>query len=211
MAVSAAQLSTPTVAPSQNPGPNPGTSAALTDLKMLRLAREIAMDIRPLEAILVTHEVTLEDFDLLRVHPTFTSYLRNCIEEWASAQNTAERVRLKSLAIVEESLPEFYARAHDPKELLQHKIKTLEVIAKFAGIGDRGIIGVAGGGEKLSITINLGEGRKVTVEHEGSAEDIEDAELADLPPLDLADPDFANPDFANPDIGINYNQMENNE
>lgn len=138
------------------------TSPSFNDVMLLKLAREIAMDIRPLDDVLVTHEVTPHEWAEIQSHPVFRSYLRSAIEEWNSATNTAERVRLKSLAFVEESLPEFYARAHDQQENLQHKIRVLEVVAKFAGVG--GPMEGAVSGEKFTVTINLGADHQLKIE-----------------------------------------------
>ena len=84
-------------------------------------------------------------------------------------------MRLKSLAFVEEALPDFYARAHDPTENLQHKIRVLEVVAKFAGVG--GNVDTALSGEKFSVTINLGADHQVRIERDVTPQVIEgDAE-----------------------------------
>lgn len=137
-------------------------SPSFNDLTLLKLAREIAMDISPIEKILETHTINAESWDEIQASSTFRGYLRNALEEWQSATNTAERVRLKSLAFVEEALPEFFARAHDAGEALQHKIKTLEVVARFAGIG--GQVDSAVSAEKFSVTINLGADHQVKIE-----------------------------------------------
>lgn len=145
------------------------------DVTLLRLAREIAMDIQPVEAILAALEISDDEWQEIQQNPTFRGYLRTAIEEWQSAINTQERVRLKSLAFVEEALPEFYARAHDPSENLQHKIRVLEVVAKFAGVG--GNVDTALSGEKFSVTINLGADHQVRIERDVTPQVIEgDAE-----------------------------------
>ncbi len=145
------------------------------DVTLLRLAREIAMDIHPVESILATLEISDDEWQEIQQNPTFRGYLRTAIEEWQSATNTQERVRLKSLAFVEEALPEFYARAHDPSENLQHKIRVLEVVAKFAGVG--GNVDTALSGEKFSVTINLGADHQVRIERDVTPQVIEgDAE-----------------------------------
>lgn len=145
------------------------------DVTLLKLAREIAMDIQPVETILATLEISDDEWQNIQQNLTFRGYLRTAIEEWQSASNTQERVRLKSLAFVEEALPEFYARAHDPTENLQHKIRVLEVVAKFAGVG--GNVDTALSGEKFSVTINLGADHQVRIERDVTPQVIEgDAE-----------------------------------
>lgn len=132
------------------------------DAILLKLAREIAMDIHPLDEILARHAVPQDKWDEIHANVTFQGYLRGAIEEWGSATNTAERVRLKSLAFVEEALPEFFARAHDAKENLQHKTDVLKTIAKLAGLEKNST--EASVGERLSVTINLGADHQLRVE-----------------------------------------------
>lgn len=134
------------------------------DVKLLKLAREISMDIRPVEEILKSFEVSSSEWDEICTNPTFKQYMRSCIEEWASVTNTQERVRLKSLAFVEEALPEFYARAHDSRESLAAKTEILKTVAKFAGVGAQaeGVMQ----GEKMVVTINLGSDHQLKIERD---------------------------------------------
>lgn len=129
------------------------------------------MDLRPLEDILVTHGVTQERWAEIQANPGFQSYLRQFVEEWQSATNTQERVRLKSLSMVEESLAEFYARMHDPNENLPAKTELLKTIAKFAGVGGQVDTGVSG--EKLTVTINLGADNQLRIERDVTPQVIE--------------------------------------
>lgn len=143
--------------------PTPGSS--FDDGVMLKLAREIAMDIRPLDEILQVHEVVASDWEVMQKSGTFQRYLRSAIEEWSSATNAAERVRAKSLAMVEESLPEFYARMHDSRETLPAKTELLKTIARFAGVGASPDF-KNGGGEKMVVTINLGADNQLRIERD---------------------------------------------
>jgi hypothetical protein len=145
------------------------------DTMMLKLARELAMDIRPLEDILEVLHISRAEWDSVKETAAFQRYLRSSLEEWHSALNTQERVKLKSLAMVEESLPEFYARMHDAREALPAKTEVLKTISRFAGVG--GNTSYEGSGsEKMIVTINLGADqqlrieRDVTIEHEASNE-----------------------------------------
>lgn len=134
----------------------------ISDVTLLKLAREIAMDIRPLEGILETLEIKPTDWEYISSLPRFQGYLRSAVEGWESATNTAERVRMKSLSFVEEALPEFYARAHDAREPLAAKTEVLKTIAKFAGIG--GAVEGANLGERMVVTINLGADHQFTIQ-----------------------------------------------
>ena len=138
------------------------SSMSFNDVAMLRLAREIAMDVHSLDEILSTHGIDTQHWEALNSSPIFQSVLKSAVEEWQSATNTAERVKIKSLVFVEEALPEFYARAHDPKEPLAAKTEILKTIAKFAGVG--GSIDGAVTGEKMTVTINLGADRQLKIE-----------------------------------------------
>lgn len=140
----------------------PSQISGSDDSQMLKLAREISMDIRTVEDILISHEISGDQWGSISTHPSFVRYLRSCIEEWGSAVNTSERVRLKSLAFVEESLPEFYARAHDPKEGLAAKTEVLKAVARFAGVGIAAVSGVSG--ERMSVVINLGADHSLRIE-----------------------------------------------
>lgn len=135
---------------------------SFNDVTLLKLAREIAMDMRSLDDILELHDVKREDWEQIAKLDRFQNYLRQCIEEWNSATNTQERVRLKSLAFVEEALPEFYARAHDPNENLNAKVEVLKTVARFAGVG--GNVDTGNMSERLSVTINLGSDQKFKIE-----------------------------------------------
>jgi len=137
----------------------PATTSTVSDLTMLKLAREIAMDIRELPAILESHRVTDAEWEKISTNTRFQEYLSTCTQEWESATNTQERVKLKSLAFIEESLPEFYTRAHDPQENLSAKTEVLKTVARFAGVGVN-VEGVTTG-DRLTVTINLGADSKL--------------------------------------------------
>lgn len=144
---------------------------SFNDVILLKLAREVSMEMRDIADILKTHDVCSEDWEVIRQLPRFQDYLRQFIEEWQSATNTAERVKLKSMAFVEEALPEFYARAHDPQESLNAKVEVLKTVARFAGVG--GSVDGSIAGERLSVTINLGADQQLKIEKTMSPQIIE--------------------------------------
>lgn len=125
------------------------------DAKFVRLAREIAMEIHPLPEILQRMEVSEFEWAAIQQNTRFQQLLASAVEEWNSATNTAERVKIKSLAFVEEALPEFFARAHDPKEGLAAKVEVLKTVSKFAGVGEK--TGGVDVGSRFSVTINMGD------------------------------------------------------
>lgn len=121
------------------------------------------MDIHPLDEILNSHEISTDRFEIIKANARFQALLRQQVEEWNSALNTGERVKLKALSAIEEAMPEFYARMHDPKETLPAKVKVLEAFSGLAGLGKNGQAAQGGGGEKFSVTINLGADKQLTI------------------------------------------------
>ena len=125
------------------------------EVQLLKLAREIAMDIAPLTQILASNGLTETDWELVQKNSRFRKYLTSASEEWNSALNTHERVRVKAAAMIEEWLPELYTRMHDKAEPLNHKIEAGKLARDLAGFTNKNI-GVEGGGERVTISINLG-------------------------------------------------------
>jgi hypothetical protein len=126
------------------------------EVKLVKLARQIAMGIKDLPDILFEHSLTLREWDEIKVLPAFGRMLEGEVKAWEGADNTVGRLKLKTAAMLEEYLPELYARLNDREEPLMAKIKALELTAKIAGFGDRAE-GVTGNpGDKVHVIINLG-------------------------------------------------------
>ena len=135
----------------------------VTELKLLQLAREIAMDIRPLDEILKVHDINQVQWDAIQANPRFRAYIESEAAAWHGTLNTHERVKLKAAAILEEWLPELSMRMHDRAENLIAKIEAGKLARDLAGFAKAGV-GVEGSGEKFSVTINLGQDAKLTFE-----------------------------------------------
>jgi hypothetical protein len=134
-----------------------------SDLDVVKLAREIAMDIQPIETILKQYSISPQRWEELQRNGKFVRLLESQVEEWNSALNTHERVRAKSAAMLEEWLPELNNRLHDRDIALPAKIEAGKMLTKMAGIGEREM-GAGGGGERFTVTINLGEDHKLKFE-----------------------------------------------
>lgn len=137
------------------------SAAAKREIDIVKLAREIAMDFRPLKDILEHHKVSVEEFEKLRIHPYFNRVLANEVEAWQSAVNTNERVRLKSAAMMEELLPTLWQRMVTPKEDLMKVVKGAELVAKLADLGQS--TKETNPGDKVVIHIDMGQAGKVQV------------------------------------------------
>lgn len=134
----------------------------VTEVLLLKLAREIAMDIHELDDILKRYSIDAETWAQIQINNAFKNYLISEVEAWNTALNTHERVRVKSAAMIEEWLPELNNRIHDQKENLTAKIEAGKLVARLAdmGLAKAGFEG--GGGERFSVTINLGASEKLT-------------------------------------------------
>lgn len=134
---------------------------AQTDLTLIKVAREIAINHFPLETILEKHKITLAEWEKIKANPRFAALLDAEIADWHGATNTVERTKLKAAAIIEEFLPEGNTRIHDNSENLNAKVELLKWLARIAGMGEKDATITAGGGERLNVTINLGADAKL--------------------------------------------------
>lgn len=144
-----------------------------SDLQLVKLAREIAMDIHPLKTILKQYSISSEAWEDLQRNGKFRALLESECEAWNTATNTAERVKLKAAAMLEEWLPELNNRLHDRDETLPAKIEGAKMLTRVAGMGLPGQVeGVAP--EKFTVTINLGpQVPPVTIERDVTPKVIE--------------------------------------
>jgi hypothetical protein len=152
------------------------TLTATEDVTLLKLAREIAMEIFPLDAILKNNQIDLEKWQNIQDTPRFQNYLDSELQAWSSALNTHDRVKLKSAALVEEWLPELYARLHDRGESLSAKIEGGKLARDLAGMGGK-ITHGDGSGERFTVTINLGADNQLKFENTATVIDATATEL----------------------------------
>lgn len=133
------------------------------DTLYIRLARDLAIDMRQPEEIRETYGLTYEQWDTILDNEYFQKLLHDERVRWLSANNVNERVKLKAAAMVEEWLPELFGRLHDPRESLNAKVAAGQLVTKLAGMGiERAAI--EGGGERFSININLGAEKSFKIE-----------------------------------------------
>jgi hypothetical protein len=140
------------------------SNAQHLDVTLVKLAREIALDIFPLDEILNRYEIMSDRWETLKDDPVFTRLLSQEVLAWNSATNTEERVKLKAAAMIEDFLPEAHAKLHSTSDLLSAKVELFKTIARLAGMGLSNAAIDGAGGEKFSITINLGADAKLNFE-----------------------------------------------
>lgn len=134
------------------------------EAKLVKLARQIAMGIKEIPDILFDNGLTLREFDVIKLLPHFNNILAAEARAWEGAGNTNERLRIKSAAMIEEYLPELYARLNDREEPMMAKIKALELASKMAGFSDKADAPIGSPGDKVSVIINLGADSKLVYE-----------------------------------------------
>jgi hypothetical protein len=141
----------------------------ISEAKLVSIAREIAMDIFPLEQILRNADVTWSEFDGAKENPRFLSLVEQFAAEWGSAMNTSQRIKVKSQAIIEDVLPDFFRRMTDKKEPFAAQVDALKTLRAMSGVGTEEA--TAGGGEKFHLEIHIGEAKPVVIDGKGFGDD----------------------------------------
>lgn len=135
----------------------PTTVLSSGDEQRLReLAHGVAKGIEDGEALLGRLGFTVEDYNVLSESYTFKEMLRQATAEWAGANNTQKRIKLKAAVNIEEGLPSMYRAMVNEKEPLAARVKVFEVLARMAGVGIAEPMAVAPGA-MFRLEINLGK------------------------------------------------------
>jgi hypothetical protein len=131
-----------------------------TPSNLAALAREVAMDIKPLPDILKVYKLSEDDYLKISKIPFYCKALEAAAIEWNSALSTHDRIRIEAAAIMEDAMPGLSARMKSRDEALPAAIEAGKLFAKLAGLGEVNKA-VAGSGEKFQITIDLGSDRRL--------------------------------------------------
>jgi len=123
--------------------------------KYLRIAREIAINIMPLEAILESQGVSLREWEEAQRSPRLREFLSEEIALWHGSPNTQERVKLKAAAAIEEWMPTLFTRVNNRNESLAAVVEGGKFLARLAGMGEKTT--AAETGERFQLTINIGK------------------------------------------------------
>jgi len=171
------------VADMKTPGLAIVPQATHDELQMVLLAREIAIGLKPIPDILKSQGVDQAKFEALKKNERFVAVLASEIAAWNGATNTYERVKLKSASMIEEWLPELYSRMNDREENLNAKVEAGKLVKDLAGLGVKADINGARAGDRVSITINLGN--DVKLEYQNQLPE----QVIDVTPNTLTSPD----------------------
>jgi hypothetical protein len=131
--------------------------ASVPESVIHQLAREVAMDLDPLETILENCKLTVKQYDAISKLPFFTRVLGEQLSYWRDPANGAARVRVLQERAFEMSIPEIFALIHDRTQTPTARVEAFKALQKGAGafVSEKSETGA----EKVQITINMGDQR----------------------------------------------------
>lgn len=134
-----------------------------------RLAIEIAVQLRPINEILVAYSTTRSELAAKLKDPMFRDMVKQAKSIWSSDLSIKERIRLKSQILVEDSLLSIFSIIHGPDNAIPAKLDAFKQLARVAEVDSperaKGDIGT-----RFTVQINLGDTTKpVIIEGETNA------------------------------------------
>jgi hypothetical protein len=128
--------------------------AELFAVDFAALAREIAMDIFPIDQILELHQLTDLDWQRIQDNPKFQSTLKQLVGEWNATTSTRDRVKINAATGLESVLEVYIRDINDGSIPLAQRVEAGKFLARLGEL-DGQLVGSAGGG--FSIVLNIGE------------------------------------------------------
>lgn len=145
------------------------------EAKYLRAARDLAINLMPLDVILEAQGLSLDEWERANRNHRFQEFLAEEVALWNSAPNTQERVKLKAAAAIEEWMPTLFTRINNRAESLNAAVEGGKFLAALAGMGAKAAVNGGDGGERFQLTINIGgkdETKITTITHGVNSEDV---------------------------------------
>jgi len=144
------------------------------------LAREIAMDIFPIEQILELHRLEEPEWARIQANRKFQQILGDMVREWNATATTRERVRVKAASGLESTLEVYIRAITDDNIPLAQRVEAGKFLARLGELdGNKDVMGVGGNG--VTININTGHKPPVTIDvtsnqlHLLATEDVSEA------------------------------------
>lgn len=134
---------------------------AVLSLPIYDIAREIALDIYPLDQILASRGLSTTDprWERMRTLPEFTRALAQHAAEWNSVDSTRKRIQYKAQAALEASIPSVFALVTDTREKGTDRVKGFEALARISGaVQPEGAGGRGGPGFSVNVNIMARDG-----------------------------------------------------
>lgn len=145
--------------PSLNPGVSP-----LNDVDS-RLAFELAIDMSEPSDVLARYGITKSDLAKKVDNPHFRKMVKEYKALWNSDLSVKERIRFKTMMLVEDSLLELHRIFHDNSLAVTARMDAFKSMAKVATVDAPDKEGAAAG-ERINISINI-PGAEKPVTYEG--------------------------------------------
>lgn len=140
-------------------------SAAISSIDS-RLAMELAIEISDLPDIMSRYGLTADDLRAKLRNPAFSNMVKEARITWRSDLSIKERIRVKSMSLVEDSLLELYKIFHNPDTAIPARLDAFKTLSRTATTDAPDKDGAAAG-ERVHISINIpGSEKPVTYEAE---------------------------------------------
>lgn len=147
------------------------------ELLISQLAREIAREIIPFNAILKKFRLDTQTYERVFDLPFFQRRLEEELAHWNGSDSGSikARVAAKAATVIEESLMEVFELIHDKAQPLSGKVEALKFAARLASMGEGSQVDT---GEKIVFNISIGkeslrfETQREMKTIEGEADDV---------------------------------------
>lgn len=127
------------------------------------LAREIAQDIFEVGDILALHRLSDDEWAKISAHPRFVAMLGEMQRSWSSAENTAQRIKIKAQTGLETQLETYIRDIGDPDIPLSQRVEAGKFLARLGELDGAGKLGSAEGGA-FHITLNIGSAVPISLD-----------------------------------------------
>lgn len=140
--------------------------------KELIVARELAMDLRPIDDVLASLGMTREELDAMASSRSFKAMVEEIATRFHAAENTEARSKLKAQLAVEELITRFAIDALNPSLPLVQRVEAGKWLLSVARDGtERSNATTADG---FRVTINIGKDPVVIESQPVASEDVFD-------------------------------------
>lgn len=123
---------------------------------LANLARVLATNIKSRLQVCQQFGIGEEELQEIEQIEFFKRALEACVIEWQNPKTTAERLKLKGQAAIEEGLEVLATRMMDPKEPLPATIDAAKFMAQIGGMNTPDKTAASAPADKFIIQINMG-------------------------------------------------------
>lgn len=140
------------------PQPVIAQNTEIDQIAIMRLAREISRELKPLEAVLDDMKITAEQFERIQNNPLFHFHLTEEAGLWSATtkENLRNRIAVKAAFAVDELMKEAIDLVQDKKLGGEARIKALQFLAKLGQLGEGNVTKDDGSG-RVTINILMGD------------------------------------------------------